>query len=111
MKSHFTILTAAILICATILTISQTGSSAALGGGTSEPPIGKVCTVQFRRGDALGSGANLPLSPFTNGINGAETSVVGKLRNATDQWIVVERDGSNVWIPKSAILLIQIAAQ
>lgn len=106
MKKHFAILAASLLICVTIF-ISQSPSQAAVGPGVSQLPVGKVCTIQFRRGDALGSGANLPVSPLTNGINGADTSIIGKLRLVSEEWLVLERDAATIWIPKSAILLIQ----
>lgn len=67
---------------------------------------GKDCTVQFRR-DALGAAANLPVSPTTHSINGAETCVMGTLKRATAEWVVLERNGKEIWIPKSVILLIE----
>jgi hypothetical protein len=108
MKKHLGIIAGTILVCVTILFASQTRSQAAFGGGSSQPPIGKNCIVQFRRGDALGSGANLPVAPLTGSINGAETSIAGALRNVTEEWLVIEANGANIWIPKSAILLVQM---
>jgi hypothetical protein len=67
---------------------------------------GSPCTVQFRR-DALGAGANLPISPMTSGINGAETALSGTLKRATPDWIVIEMSGREITIPKSVILLIE----
>lgn len=84
-------------------------AKAAFGSGLSQPPIGKDCVVQFRRGDALGSGANLPVPPMSASINGADTSVSGKLRNVTEEWIVIESgDQSLMWIPKAAILMVYV---
>ena len=71
---------------------------------------GKPCTIQFRR-DALGAGASLPISPMIGGINGAETSTAGTLKRATAEWVVIERSGDEIWIPKSVILLIQQRSQ
>src|SRR5687767_12737962 len=80
---------------------------AAFGSGHSQPPIGKECVVQFRRGDALGGAGNLPVAPLTGSINGAETSVSGKVRQVTEEWVVIEKaNKAQLWIPKSSVLLI-----
>lgn len=71
------------------------------------PPIGAQCTVQFRR-DALGSGAELPVPPRTNSINGASTSLSGRLKQFTTDWIVLDVDGQEVWIAKNVVLLIEV---
>ena len=79
------------------------------GVGNAEAPAlqtGKACTVQFRR-DALGAAANLPVSPTTHSINGAETCVMGTLKRATAEWVVIEKNAKEIWIPKSVILLIE----
>ncbi|MCP5517241.1 MAG: hypothetical protein H7A45_08305 [Verrucomicrobiales bacterium] len=71
------------------------------------PPIGAQCTVQFQR-DALGAGASLPISPRTNNINGADTSVSGALKQFTAEWIVLDSGGREIWIPKTVVLLIEV---
>lgn len=71
----------------------------------SSPPLGRSCTVQFRR-DALGAAAALPVPPTTDSINGSETSISGTLRMATEEWVVVHT-GKEIWIPKSVVLLIK----
>lgn len=84
--------------------------TAFLAGCEKSPPIGKEVSLQLRRGDALGSGANLPVPPRTGGINGAETGISGKLVQITDEWVVVDTNGMNaarIWIPKINILLIE----
>ena len=70
------------------------------------PPVGKLCTIQFRR-DALGAAATLPVSPMTRNINGADTSIEGILVKITEQWVVIEKGGKQVWVPKTVVLLIQ----
>ena len=73
---------------------------------TTLPPIGKACTVQLRR-DALGAASPNPIPPLTDMHNGAETSVGGKLKSVTPEWIVLDRTGHELWIPKSSVLLVQ----
>jgi hypothetical protein len=71
--------------------------------------IGEHCTVQFRR-DALGSGAPLPVSPLTNGINGADVSMGGELLAAEGDGIVIQHShNGRIWIPNHAILLIEFS--
>ena len=72
--------------------------------------IGKPCTIQFRR-DALGAAASLPVPPMTGSINGADTSIAGTLKRSTAEWLVIEKSGDEIWIPKSVILLIQQRSQ
>lgn len=71
----------------------------------ANPPLGKNVVVQFKR-DALGAAASSPVPPFSGMHNGAETSVSGKLKNVTPEWIVLDRNGSETWIPKTSILLL-----
>ena len=68
--------------------------------------VGETVRVQFRR-DALGAAAPLPVSPTTGEINGASTTLVGKLTKAEPGAIVVEADGRLNWIPREVILLVQ----
>ena len=68
--------------------------------------IGRSCTVQFRRGDGLGAGGVLPVSPTTSGINGAEVSVYGKLSEVGDGWITIVAEKVEYNIPRESILLI-----
>ncbi|RME96107.1 MAG: hypothetical protein D6766_01545 [Verrucomicrobia bacterium] len=71
------------------------------------PPIGARCTIQFRR-DALGAAAKLPVPPRADSINGAETSITGRLKQFTTDWIVLDVGGKEVWIAKSVVLLIEV---
>jgi hypothetical protein len=82
-----------------------------LSACSGNPPGGKEATIQFRRGDSLGGGGNLPVSPTTNSINGATVSLSGKIIKIEADWVVVETKQEEIWIPKSAILLIQYAKQ
>jgi hypothetical protein len=74
------------------------------------PPTGKEVRIQLRRGDALGAAANLPLSPRTFSVNGAETGLSGKIVKVTEEWVVLDTmdvPPSRIWIPKASILLIE----
>jgi hypothetical protein len=99
-----------------VFTILLLGATLALCGcsnaPTAEPTpltgkIGQNCTVQFRRGDALGGAASTPASPTTNAINGAEVCISGKLQKVEGRWIVVAVDNFEYCIPRESILLIQ----
>jgi hypothetical protein len=81
------------------------------GGATLDSKIGSPCTVQFRRGDALGAGAPSPVPPTTNVMNGADVCLSGTLTRVTHDWILVTYKGNDVvkeyHIPKEAILLVE----
>ena len=94
------------LVAVLILFITCGGDSTPKADPEATPPLGKNVTVQFRR-DALGSGATSPVPPLTGLHNGAEVSVSGKLKNVTPEWVIVDRNGSEIWIPKSCVLLLQ----
>jgi hypothetical protein len=114
MKKRFGVLAAAFgtAVVAAVVMVSTRQAEAAFGGGISQPPLGKVCTIQFRRGDALGGAGNLPVPPTTDSINGSATSISGKLRSVSDEWIVVEAaNQSMIWVPKTAVLLVMAPNQ
>ncbi len=73
---------------------------------SSTPPSGRQCTIQFRR-DVLGIAANLPVPPMTDSINGADTSISGILKSTSDEWVVLDSGGKEIWVPKTVILLIK----
>lgn len=94
-------------IALTIWLATQRPATAAFSSG-AQPPVGKECTVQFRRGDALGGAGNLPVNPTTGSINGAEVALSGILRTITSEWISLEtQQHQTLWIPKESVLLIQ----
>ena len=66
----------------------------------------RPCVVQFR-GDALGLSANIPMQPMIDNMNGAVTSISGTLKRRSVNWVVIDHNGKEVWIPKTAILLIR----
>ena len=103
MKALLTILTC---VAALAATLSLTGCDKATAADSSGSTAGKPCTVQFRR-DALGAAASLPISPMTGGINGADTAISCTFKSTRDDWVIVNRAGREVWIPKSVILLIE----
>jgi len=93
------------------------GFAAVLLGGCGEgettlaSKTGSFCTVQFRRGDALGAGSSIPVPPTISAMNGAEVCVVGTLTRVTHDWILVtSKDNAVVkeyHIPTEAILLVE----
>ncbi len=92
-----------------ILALALLGSVVFTGCGKQDVPalqVGKACTIQFRR-DALGAASHNPVPPTTNNMNGADTSIDGTLKRATAEWVVIDRKGRELWIPKSVILLIE----
>lgn len=74
--------------------------------GSPNPPLGKTCTIQFRR-DALGAGASGPSSPMAGNINGAQVAISGTLKSTSGEWVILDVNGRETWIPKAVILLIQ----
>jgi hypothetical protein len=72
--------------------------------------IGQSCTVQFRR-DALGAGADIPVPPTTDAINGASVNITGTLRKAGSDWVVVEFGNEQYFIATHAILLLKFNNQ
>ena len=75
----------------------------------SSPPAGKSCTIKFRM-DALGVARDSPVSPMMTGtFNGGEVAIDGTLQRISDEWVVLlDRNGKEVWVPKSVILLIRV---
>lgn len=70
--------------------------------------VGKNVTVQFRR-DALGGATTIPVSPFTNVINGAETSFTGKVYQVEGNWLIVDFRDKRVWVPREVVLAVEEA--
>ncbi len=73
-------------------------------------PIGRGCTVQFRR-DLLGGSAQNPIPPTTDFINGANVSVHGTLLKVDAEWVVIRSDNTTLWIPRSNVLLLSTFSQ
>ena len=68
--------------------------------------IGEPVKVQFRR-DALGAAAALPVSPTTDSINGAATSISGTLVAVEVDSVVLTVNENTKWIPRDVILSIE----
>jgi len=81
------------------------------GEGTLASKIGSPCTVQIRRGDALGAGAGNPVPPTSDMHNGAAVCVSGTLTRVAHDWILVTSTDNAVvkeyHIPREAILLVE----
>jgi hypothetical protein len=71
--------------------------------------IGESCRVQIDR-RILGASRELPVSPTTSAVNGADTSVYGKLvkvdRLGLTLQLGTEEEARYIWIPQSSILLV-----
>ncbi|QDV52788.1 hypothetical protein [Gimesia fumaroli] len=68
--------------------------------------IGKEVNIQFRR-DALGVAAPLPVSPTTSSLNGAKTSISGKLICVDSKGLVIGTERRPTWVPREVILLVE----
>lgn len=69
--------------------------------------IGKNVSIQFRR-DALGAAADLPVPPTTGSINGAQTTVAGKLLKVHASSILIGEEQHPKWIPREVILFVEM---
>jgi hypothetical protein len=67
---------------------------------------GKPCIVQLKR-NALGCAAQLPVSPLTSNINGADVAIYGTLKKVDKDAVTIINGKTTYWIPKDSILLIQ----
>jgi hypothetical protein len=86
-----------------------TGAAADPVGGGAMPPqaFGKQATVHFRR-DYLAGEPLLPMSPVQPAIRGIEVAVSGVLRGVDGEWIVLETDRSLAYIPRKAVLVLEV---
>lgn len=72
-----------------------------------KPFVGLYAKVQFRR-DLLGAHAELPIAPTTSSINGAETSISGRIKGVNDEGVLLDSGQRIYWVPKESILLLDI---
>jgi len=75
------------------------------GGGS--PEVGSYCVIQFRR-DFLGASADMPVTATQSIVGEAEVGVGGTLRKMTAEWIVIESQGRDLWIPRASILYMDV---
>jgi len=98
----------------TMMSILAIGGCSRSQHAVEKPPfmdkIGQPCIVQFRRGDALGAGGDLPVSFDSDNVNGADLSVKGTLRAMSGDWIVVQSGESEYCIPRESVLLVRFAS-
>ncbi len=90
----------------TLAALSLTGCSQATAADSSTNPAPRPCTVQFRR-DALGAAASSPGSPRTPFMNGVDTTIHCTFKSTREDWVIVEREHKEVWIPKSVVLFVE----
>jgi len=74
-------------------------------GNGPQPPTGSQVTVQFRR-DYLGGAKDGPASATLGSINDNQVALQGKLVRVTDEWLVVENQGREQWVPRAAVLYV-----
>ena len=75
------------------------------GASGPQPPTGSQVTVQFRR-DYLGGAKDGPASATSGSINDNQVALQGKLVRVSDEWLVLENQGREQWVPRAAVLYI-----
>jgi hypothetical protein len=101
---------AVVMIAAMLLSGCGDDADTGVTSGKLSKWIGQNVRVQFRR-DALGAAAALPISPETGEINGAATTLIGPLLEASGDSIVIgnhQRKESQRWIPREVILFVEL---
>ena len=86
------------------------GSAAGISAEMLDIEPETMVKVQFRR-DALGAATSVPVSPRTGSFNGAETSLTGKFKRSTGDWIILsdhQRQEHEYWIPVHSILHLEV---
>ena len=90
--------------------------------GCTRSPVGKDCHVYFRH-DILGAAGDHPRAALIDEVNGARVSVVGTLKRADADWVVVEGsthvnvgayfvpEQRETWIPRSNVLAIEVVSK
>ena len=71
------------------------------------PKVGAPCKVQFRR-DTLGGSSKLPIGPMVDGVDGTTVSLNAKFKAMSKDWIVVQDESGDIWIPRSTVLLFKV---
>ena len=91
-----------------LLAACNDNQSSASGLQTTEVSqwVGQKVRVVLRR-DALGT-TLLPTGAATGGTNSTGTAIVGKLVKLHSISLVVEDGGRQVWIPREAILFVEL---
>lgn len=87
--------------------VSTGGSGGSSGDTGPQPPAGGTVTVQFRR-DYLGGAKDGPASATAGEINGSQVGLSGTLVRVTDEWVVIGAQGREQWVPKSAVLYLDV---
>lgn len=100
--------TFSIIVLSLLFTFGMTGCdrTAAAAGPDNIHPLDVPCQVQFKR-DVLGARGDRLFSPLTDAFDGVEAHVNGKLVKINDEWVVIDRDGDEIWIPRENVLLLE----
>jgi hypothetical protein len=77
--------------------------------GRPEVPelVGRVFRVHLRR-DALGLAAPAPLAPDATQVGGRSILLEGVVERADGQWLVLRSDRRLLYIPKEAVLMLEL---
>lgn len=86
---------------------SETQSMHRAAPESVQPPTGHACRVFLRR-DALGMAGSAPLAPNLDAPLQRGTVVSGTLDQVTESWIVLKSDAGWIWIPRNAVLMIEV---
>ena len=76
------------------------------GSSGPQPPTGSKVTVQFRRDYLGGGGSDGPASATLGLIKENQVALEGKLVRVTDEWVVIDSQGHEQWVPRAAVLYI-----
>jgi hypothetical protein len=98
---------AAALILAAIIFLPKERATAQARVSSTQPPTDTSCIVQLRR-DALGGSLGVVVPPLTTSVGGSDISLSGRIRVLNSEWLLLDSPRGEVWIPRSAILLIVV---
>ena len=63
----------------------------------------------YLRRDALGMAGSAPLAPNLDAPMQRGTVVTGTLDQVTESWIVLKSDAGRIWIPRNAVLMLDVS--
>jgi hypothetical protein len=85
-------------------------SSATATEDVVRPPAGRRVRLHLRR-EALGVAGQSPYPLSGNNLAADRTSVTGALDRVGRDWLVVRGDRSTYWVPREAVLAVEVVEQ